>query len=86
MMFEIEMFVEVDYKQFEASFLTIFGDSFNGRDQGWVFWEANFIGVVDDITCNDTTPLDPGVIFCEETTPLYPGVIFCNETRPWILG
>jgi hypothetical protein len=50
MMFETEMFVEVDSKQFEASFLTIFGDSFNGRDQGWVFWEANFIGVVDDIT------------------------------------
>jgi hypothetical protein len=50
MMFEAEIFVEVDSKQFEASFLTIFGDSFNGRDQGWVFWEANFIGVVDDIT------------------------------------
>ncbi len=44
MMFETEMFIEVDSKQFEASFLTIFGDSFNGRDQGWVFWEANCMG------------------------------------------
>ena len=50
MMFETEMFVEMDSKQFEASFLTIFGNSFNRLDQGWVFGETNFIGVVDDIT------------------------------------
>ena len=50
MMFETEMFVEMDSKQFEASFLAIFGDAFNRRDQGWVFREAYLVGVVDDIT------------------------------------
>jgi hypothetical protein len=40
MMFETEMFVEMNSKQLETSFLAFFGDAFNGRDQGWVFREA----------------------------------------------